>query len=288
MNIFKTALLLSLLTALLLGAGFLMGGQSGLIVAFAFALAINFFSYWFSDKIVLAMYHAQPANSESAPRLFRIVENLTQKAGMPMPKVYIIPNAEAPNAFATGRNPSHAAVAVTNPLLEMMNDDELEGVIAHELSHIKNRDTLIATVAATMAGAISMLATMAHWALLFGGHNRDDDNNSSPFAAVGAILMMILAPIAAMLIQMAISRSREYLADKSGAKIAGTPLGLAKALFKLEMYAKERKFNASPATAHMFIVNPLRGKDIASLFRTHPSTEDRIERLRALNTKEEK
>ncbi|MBI4843546.1 MAG: zinc metalloprotease HtpX [Nitrospirae bacterium] len=276
MNAMKTAVLMAGLTLLLVWAGAAFGGRSGMTMALIFAFMMNVFTYWFSDKIVLKMYKAKEVKEAEAPGLFSIVKNLTQRAGMPMPKVYIIEQPQ-PNAFATGRNPEHAAVAVTTGIMQILSREELEGVIGHELAHVKHRDILIGTVAATVAGAISYLAHMAQWAMIFGG--RDDDEGSNP---VAAIVMMIVAPIAAMLIQMAISRSREYSADSGGAKIAGNPRHLASALRKLEMASKQIPLNAEPATAHMFIVNPLSARGFASLFSTHPPMEERIARLEAM------
>ena len=272
MNIFKTMLLMTGLTLVLLWAGNALGGQSGMTVALVFALIMNAFSYWFSDKIVLKMYKAREVSRADAPELYEMVRRLTNKAGLPMPRVYII-NQPQPNAFATGRNPENAAIAVTTGIMSILSVNELEGVIAHELSHIKHRDILIGTVAATIAGAVSYLAHMAQWAMIFGG-NDDDDGN--PFAA---IVMMIVAPIAAMLIQMAISRSREYAADAGGARIAGNPGYLANALKKLHSASQQIPLKAEPATAHMFIVNPLSGGRMARLFSTHPPLEERIARL---------
>ncbi|MCL6583224.1 MAG: zinc metalloprotease HtpX [bacterium] len=279
MNSLKTTFLMVLLTVLLVLAGNAIGGQQGLMVAFILALVMNFGTYWFSDKIVLAMYRAQEVSREQAPELYDIVESLAKKAGLPMPRVYITPQ-ESPNAFATGRNPKHAAVAVTSGILRMLDRDELAGVLAHELSHIKHRDILISTIAAVMAGAITMLASMARWALLFGGLGGDDrDRRGGGGNALAALAMMILAPIAAMLIQMAISRSREYMADDEGAKISGHPLWLADALRKLQRGTRMIPLEANPSTAHMFIVNPLRGVGIQNLFSTHPPIEERIARL---------
>jgi heat shock protein HtpX len=240
---------------------------------------MNFGSYWFSDRIVLAMYGAQPIQESQAPDLYRVVRRLTSKAGIPMPRVYLIPS-DTPNAFATGRSPEHAAVAVTEGIMRMLDEDELEGVLAHELSHVKNRDTLIMTIAATLAGVITYLAHMAQWAAIFGGGRRDDDEGGG--GALGALLMAILAPIAAMLIQLAISRAREFQADASGAHLAGRPWGLAKALEKLDMASKVAPMQATPATAHLFIVNPLRGGGLLTLFSTHPPIPERIARLRAM------
>jgi heat shock protein HtpX len=277
-NMVKTTVFLALLTGLFVAVGGLVGGRSGMVMAFVFALIMNFVSYWFSDKIVLKMYGAQPIGEAEAPAVHRIVRNLATKAGIPMPKLYLIPS-EAPNAFATGRSPQHAAVAVTEGILRIMNETELEGVLAHELSHVLNRDVLISTVAATVAGAISMLANMAQWGLMFGGSRDEEGRGTNPIAL---LLTVILAPIAAMLIQMAVSRSREYQADASGARLTRNPGGLASALAKLGQAARIIPMNANPATAHLFIVNPLSGRSLASLFATHPPLEDRIARLQAM------
>ena len=279
-NSFKTALLLGLLTGIILGIGQLFGGSQGLVIAFVFALLINFGSYWFSDKIVLAMYHAREVSGDDAPELYRTVQNLTVRAQLPMPRLYVIPS-ESPNAFATGRDPQHAAVAVTEGILRIMNREELEGVIAHELSHVKNRDILIGTIAATLAGVVMMLANMARWAAIF-GVGRSDRDEEGGGGILGMILMSVLAPIAAMMIQMAISRSREFLADATGAKIAGNPLGLASGLAKLARASEMVPLEARPETAHMFIVSPLTGGSFLSLFSTHPPVEERIARLRAM------
>jgi heat shock protein HtpX len=279
MNTLKTAVLLTFLTVLLVFVGGALGGRTGMIYAFAFALVMNFVSYWFSDKIVLAMYRARPVTEAQAPELYSMVRRLIQKAGLPMPKVYIIPS-ETPNAFATGRNPEHGVVAVTEGIMRILSREELEGVLAHELAHIKHRDILTGTIVATIAGAISMLAQMAHWALLFGGGRRDDDEGGSPIVA---LVMMIVAPIAAMLVQMAISRTREYEADAGGAKLAGNPYGLANALLKLERGAQVIPMHdPNPATAHMFIVNPLTGRGIMTLFSTHPPIAERVKRLKEM------
>jgi heat shock protein HtpX len=279
MNGVKTFILLAALTALILAIGQMLGGRGGMIFALIFAAVMNLGSYWFSDKIVLAMYHAQPVTEAEAPELYRIVADLVQRASLPMPKVYIIPE-EAPNAFATGRNPEHAAVAVTQGILRVLDRNELSGVLGHELGHVKHRDTLIMAIAATIAGAISHLATMAMWGAMLGGRHADDDEGGNPIAALVA---MIVAPFAAMLIQMAISRSREYLADDAGAEISGNPIYLANALRKLEAWKKEIPMQAgSPATAHLFIVNPFAGGGMAKLFSTHPATEERIARLEAM------
>jgi len=278
-NQFKTALLLAVMTAFIMIVGNLLAGRQGMMIALVLAAGMNFFSYWYSDKIVLKMYRAREATPQQAPELFEMVQTLSRQAGLPMPKVYVIPK-ETPNAFATGRNPDNAVVAVTQGLLNLMERKEIEGVLAHELSHVKNRDILIGTIAATMAGAIMMLASMARWSAMFGGANRDDDGGG--MGAIGMIAMSIIAPIGAMIIQMAVSRSREYLADATGAKIAGSPEGLARALEKLGAYARQIPMNASPSTAHMFIVNPLSGKGLQTLFSTHPPMEERISRLRGI------
>jgi len=281
-NSFKTAMLLGALTGLILIIGQLFGGQQGLIIAFIFALIMNGGSYWFSDKIVLSLYRARELKYEDAPDLHGIVERLSQQAEIPKPRIYLIPS-QNPNAFATGRNPDHAVVAVTEGILRLLNQDELQGVLSHELAHVKNRDILIGSIAATLAGVIMMLASMARWAALFGGFGRDDEEGGG---IVGLIAMAILAPIAAMLIQFAISRSREYLADETGARVSKNPQGLASALEKLSLASKRIRMEASPATAkataHIFIVNPFSGKSLMGLFSTHPSSEDRIRRLRAM------
>ena len=280
MNTIKTGLLLGALTGILMLIGGSFGGQQGVVIAFIFAMAINFGSYWFSDKIVLRMYNAQAVSEHEAPELYAMVKNLALKASMPMPRVYIIPG-DTPNAFATGRNEQHAVVAVTEGILRILGRDELEGVLAHELTHIRNRDILIGSIAATLAGAIVMLANMAQWAAMFGGASRDDDEGGGS-NIVGLILMAVLAPIAATLIQMAISRSREYLADAGGAKISGKPYGLAGALEKLSLASQTMPMKANPSTAHMFIVNPLTGRSLMNLFSTHPPIEERIARLRSM------
>ena len=281
MNTTKTIVLMVGLTVLLVFLGGAFGGRQGMIFAFIFAMATNMFSYWFSDKIVLRMYGAQEATEAEAPMLWGVTHDLALKMNMPMPKVYVIPS-ESPNAFATGRNPKHAAVAATQGILRLLTREEQEGVMAHELGHVRNRDILIGTIAAAIAGAISMLAHMAQWAMIFGGYGgrRDDDEGAG--GVIGGILMIILAPIAALLIQMAISRSREYEADATGARICGNPLWLANALKKLEAGSQRVPLNANPATAHIFIVNPLRGRGFASLFSTHPPLEDRIARLETM------
>lgn len=280
MNAFKTVFLLTLLTLLLIFVGGWIGGRQGMIVAFAVALVMNFVSYWFSDRIVLAMYGAKEASPQEYPKLYSIVRNLATKADLPAPKVYILP-ADTPNAFATGRDPAHAAVAVTQGIMNLLSDDEIEGVISHELSHVKNRDTLVMTLVATIAGAIYMLSNMARWSMMFGG--RDDDRDTGNVFA--ALAIAILAPIAATLIQLAISRSREYMADDSGAGICGRPLSLANALRKLHNYSRQTPMKASPVTAHMFIVNPLAGGGFLALFSTHPPIERRIARLEELAIK---
>jgi len=277
MNTLKTVFLLGLLTGLIVVCGGLLGGRSGMLVALAFAALMNFGSYWFSDKIVLAMYRAKPASPQEAPRLHAIVDRLVARAGIPKPALFVIPDP-SPNAFATGRNPSHAAVAVTTGIAELMSDEELEGVIAHELGHIRNRDILISSVAATIAGAITWLATMARWGAIFGGFGGRSDRDEGG-GAIGLLFMAILAPIAAVVIQMAISRSREYAADAAGAEIAGNPYGLARALEKLGHATRRIPMDASPATSHMFIVNPLSGRALMNLFSTHPPLEERIRRL---------
>jgi heat shock protein HtpX len=279
-NIFKTGLLLAVLTAMLVLLGGAIGGQQGMMIAFFIALAMNFVSYWFSDKIVLAAYGARPIDEAAAPRLYAIVHRLATRAGIPMPRVYLIPS-ETPNAFATGRNPQHAVVAVTEGIMRILDEEELEGVLAHELSHVKNRDVLISTVAATLAGAITYLAHMAQWAAMFGGRSRDDEEGGSN--PIAMILLAVLAPIAALLVQMAVSRSREFQADATGARVAGRPWGLAKALEKLQMANQAMPMaDATPATAHLFIVNPLSGQTLMRLFSTHPPLEERIARLRAM------
>ena len=278
MQTIKTVLLLGVLTGLFLVVGKLLGGHTGMIVAFFFAMIMNFMAYWFSDKMALAMYGAREIPYEEAPWLHDMVEELAKNAGIPKPKIYLAP-IDIPNAFATGRNPEHAVVAVTSGILNVLSPEELRGVLAHEIAHVKNRDILISSIAATIGGAISMLTELAFWANIFGGRDEEDGIGS----LLGSLIMLIVAPIAAMLIQMAISRSREYAADATGAKICGCPLSLAKALEKLEMAAQklapiaEKEIN--PGTAHMMIVNPLRGSTIASLFSTHPPTEERIKRL---------
>lgn len=273
MNTVKTAFLMIALMGLFVVVGYWLGGEMGMIIAFGLAFAMNMVSYWFSDKIVLKLYKAREVGEDEAPRLYRVVRRLTERAGLPMPKVCIIPQA-APNAFATGRNPQHAAVAATQGLLDALKDDELEGVIAHELSHVGNRDILIGSIAATLAGAIMILARIAQFAAIFGGGGRDRRGGG-----FGLIFIAIFSAVAAMLIQMAISRSREYQADASAAKLSGNPRGLANALRALQRSNERVPTQANPATSHMFIVNPFSGRGLVKLFSTHPSTEDRIRRL---------
>ena len=276
MNLVRTGILMAGLTGLFIAIGYLIGGQSGMVMAFLFAAGTNLFAYWNSDKMVLSMYGAREADETTAPDLVHLVATLAHNAGLPMPKVYIAENPQ-PNAFATGRSPEHAAVCVTTGILERLNQEELAGVLAHELSHVKNHDTLIMTITATMAGAISMLA---NFAFFFGGNRRNNQ-----LGAVGAILLMILAPLAAMLVQMAISRTREFEADRSGALISGRPLWLASALRQISSDAgriENADAEAHPATAHMFIINPLHGGNFGNLFASHPSTEERIARLQTI------
>ena len=281
-NTLRTTFLLGLLTALIVWVGKLFGGQNGMMIALIFAAAMNLGSYWFSDKIVLAMYRAQPLDESQNPQLYSMVRDLTVQAGLPMPRLFVIPN-DTPNAFATGRNPEHAVVAVTDGLLRLLNREEIRGVLAHELSHVKNRDILIGSIAATLAGVIMMLANMAKWAAIFGGVRGGDEGDSRGGGVIAFLITVIVAPIAAMLIQMAISRSREYLADETGARLTHQPEGLAHALEKLAI-ASERlpMVDAKPSTAHMFIVNPLRGGGVMKLFSTHPPIEERVERLQQL------
>src|SRR5712692_5987385 len=274
-NMFKTAFLLTAMTLLLMFFGRYFGGQNGMFLALAFAAVMNFVSYFYSDKIALAAYRAQPVTREELPRAYAAVERLTQKIGIPMPKIYVIPS-ESPNAFATGRNPSHASVAVTHGILGLLTDEELEGVLAHELGHVNNRDILISSVAATIAGAITMLASMGRWAMLFGGMERDNRDRGG---GIAALFMLILAPIAAGLIQLAVSRSREYQADATGAHFTGNPYALASALAKLDAYSRRLPMMATPSTAHLFIIQPLLGMNLGSLFSTHPPIAKRIERL---------
>jgi heat shock protein HtpX len=276
-NAFKTAFLLTALTLLLMFIGRAFGGQNGMFIALAIAVVMNFVSYFYSDKIALSMYRAQPVTREELPRAYAAVERLTQKIGIPMPKMYVIPS-ESPNAFATGRNPGHASVAVTHGILGLLNDEELEGVLAHELGHVNNRDILISSVAATLAGAITMLASMGRWAMLFGGFGGGgrDRREGGGFAA---LLMLMVAPIAATLIQFAVSRSREYQADATGAHFTGNPYALASALQKLDASSRRIPMQASPSTAHLFIIQPFLGMNLGSLFSTHPPIAKRIERL---------
>ena len=274
-NTFKTAFLLTALTLLLMFIGRIFGGQNGMLIALVIAGVLNFVSYFFSDRLALAMYRARPVTREELPRAYQIVERLTQKIGLPMPKIYVIPT-ESPNAFATGRNPAHASVAVTQGILSLLNDEELEGVLAHELGHVRNRDILISSIAATIAGAITYFADIARWGMIFGGYERDDNNRGG---GLGAIFMLFLAPVAAMLIQLAVSRSREYQADETGAQFTGNPYALASALAKLDAYSKRMPLVATPSTAHLFIIQPLLGMSFGSLFATHPPIAKRIERL---------
>jgi heat shock protein HtpX len=277
-NQLKTGLLLGVLTALILLFGRLLGGQAGLMIAFVLAIVMNVGSYWFSDRIVLSMYKAKEVGPHDAPSLHRIVDELSNRAGIPKPRVFVIPE-QAPNAFATGRNPQHGVVAVTEGIMHLLSPEELKGVLAHELGHIKNRDILIQTVAATLAGVIIFISSMVKWAAIFGMGN-DDDDGGNPLLA---IVLAIVAPIAAFLIQMAISRSREYLADQAGARFSQNPDYLARALEKLDGYSKRvRMQKTNPATAHMFIVNPLSGQSLMQLFSTHPPIEERIQRLRSM------
>jgi heat shock protein HtpX len=276
MNQVKTVLLLGLLTGLLMVAGQAVGGKQGMLVGLVFAAVMNIGAYWFSDRIVLAMYRAKPADESTYPELVRLVRDLTVNAGLPMPKVYVIPTM-TPNAFATGRDPQHAAVAATEGIMRLLTREELAAVMAHELAHVKHRDTLISAIAATIAGAIGYLAHIAQWGMIFAGGNRDRENGGAN--AIAMLLTIIVMPIAAMLVQMAISRSREFLADEGGARISGNPRALASALAKLERGVEAAPMDAEPATAHMFIVNPLRGGGLLSLFSTHPPTAQRIARL---------
>lgn len=276
-NQMKTALLLAVLTVLIVWFGGALGGSGGMAIAFVFALGMNFFSYWFSDKIVLKMYRAREVSDAQAPELYQSLHRLSHAAGLPMPRVYLI-DSESPNAFATGRDPQHAAVAVTEGIMRLLSREELDGVLAHELSHIKNRDILIGSIAAVLAGVITYIAHMVQWAAMFGGLGGSDEDEGG--GVLGLIVMAVLAPLAAMVVQMAISRSREYLADETGARIAGTGSGLAGALAKLDAASRRVPLQASPATAHMCIVNPLSGRSFAQLFSTHPPIEERIRRLR--------
>jgi heat shock protein HtpX len=277
-NMLKTTLLLTFMTLVLMFVGQLLGGQNGMIWALVIAAVMNFVSYFFSDKIALAMYRAQPVTRDQLPRVYNIVERLTQRIGVPMPKIYLIPSP-SPNAFATGRNPNHASVAVTQGILDLLDDEELEGVLAHELGHVRNRDILISSIAATLAGAITLLARMAYFANIFGGGGGRDSRDRGGSNPLVALLMMIFAPMAAMLIQLAVSRSREYAADETGAHFTGNPYALARALQKLDAYSKRMPLAASPSTAHLFIVKPYVGDFFAGLFSTHPPIPKRIERL---------
>jgi heat shock protein HtpX len=279
MNTAKTVLLMTLMMVIFLLVGQLLGGTQGMMLALVLSVALNFITYWFSDKIVLAMYRARQVSESDEPRLYAILRSLTTQAQLPMPKVFIIPN-ETPNAFATGRNPNHASVAVTQGILKLLSEDELEGVLGHELAHVKHRDILTGTIVATMVGTITFLARMAGWSMFFFGGSRSGDRDSN---ALGELFLIIVAPLAAVLIQLAISRSREYAADEGGSSISHKPLSLANALRKLERGAERNPMSqASPASAHLFIVNPLRGGGILSLFSTHPPIEARIERLEKL------
>jgi heat shock protein HtpX len=278
MNTFKSTFLLVALTLFLLFIGQYFGGRNGIVIAFLFSVLFNFGAYFFSDKLALAMYRAQPVTREQLSRVYQVVERLSAKQGLPMPKIYVIPS-ESPNAFATGRNPKHASVAVTHGILQLLDDEELEGVLAHELGHVRNRDILTSSIAATLAGAITMVARMGYWASFFGGYGGGDRRDREG-GGIGALLMLILAPIAASLIQLAISRSREYEADATGARETGNPYALARALQKLDNYSKRIPMQASPTTAHLFIVAPLLGSGgFANLFSTHPPIKDRIRRL---------
>src|SRR5947209_11264849 len=277
-NTFKTAFLLTALTLLLMFVGRIFGGQNGMLIALIFAAVLNFVSYFFSDKIALAMYRAKPVTREVLPRVYQVVERLSEKIGIPTPKIYVIPT-DSPNAFATGRNPNHASVAVTQGILNLLNDEELEGVLAHELGHVRNRDILISSIAATVAGAITYLAEIARWGMIFGGYERDRDSRGG--GGFGALLMLILAPIAAMLIQLAVSRSREYQADESGAHFTGNPYALASALAKLYASSKRPPLPATPPSAHLCIVQPFLGMSMGNLFSRHPPMRKRTERVTA-------
>lgn len=275
MNAFKTTLLMTILTVLFVLVGNWLGGQGGMMMAFVFAILMNVGTYWFSDKMVLRMYGAEELDRSQYGHIYRTTEELTHRAGLPMPKLYLI-RGDQPNAFATGRDPDHAAVAVTESIVRLLSKDELRGVLAHELAHIKNRDILVATIAATFAGAISMIANMAQWAMIFGGGRSDDREGGHPIVA---IVMMIVAPLAAMMVQMAISRQREFLADAGGAQMSGNPISLATALKKLHSASQQIPMQATPATAHMFIVNPFSGGAMMKLFSTHPPMEERVAKL---------
>lgn len=276
LNSLKSAFLLSALTIITVLIGQALGGQSGMVIAFGFALVFNGISYWYSDKIAIKMTRSRPISREESPYLYGIVESLSQRAGLPIPRLYLTPSRQ-PNAFATGRNPQNAAVAVTQGLMELLDREELEGVLAHELAHIKNRDVFISTLAAVMAGVITILADMAQWALIFGGNNDEEEGSG-----LAALPMIILGPLAAMLIQMAISRSREYHADATGAQIAGSSEGLSRALLKLQQASRYLPMQVSPAASHMFIVNPISGRALLSLFSTHPPVEERVKRLQKI------
>ncbi|MEW6663507.1 MAG: zinc metalloprotease HtpX [Bacillota bacterium] len=278
MNGLKTMVLMVTLTLMFVAIGGILGGKSGMTFALIMAFGMNFITYWFSDKIVLKMYKARQVSEAESPELYSMVRRLAQKAELPMPRVYIM-DQDQPNAFATGRNPNNGAIAVTTGIMRILSREELEGVIGHELAHIKHRDILVGTIAATIAGAISYLAQMAQWTMIFGGRSSDEEGGGNPIAA---IVMMIVGPIAAMMVQMAISRSREYGADAGGARIAGNPLYLANALKKLHMASQRIPMHANPATSHMFIVNPLSGGGLLTLFSTHPPIEERIERLNSM------
>jgi heat shock protein HtpX len=274
-NVLKTFLLMLVLTVLVMGAGFLIGGDQGLKIAFVIALAMNFFSYWFSDHIAISMTRSRPLNERDAPEVYQALRELTHNAGMPMPRVYIMP-MEQPNAFASGRNPDNAVISVTAGLLRMLNYEEIKGVLAHELAHIRNRDILVSTIAAVMAGALMLIARFGMWGMMIGDRNR---NQGGPITALLSLLAIIIAPIAALLIRMAISRTREYGADATGAQLAGSPHGLASALQKMESYARRIPMQVNEAASHMFIVNPLSARGLSSLFSTHPPIRDRIRRL---------
>ncbi|MBI3312129.1 MAG: zinc metalloprotease HtpX [Candidatus Omnitrophica bacterium] len=282
MNVFKTTLLLTVLTLLFIGIGYVLGGRDGMVLAFSMALVMNFIAYWFSDKIVLAMYRAKPVTESEAPELVGAVRHLAQLSSMPMPKVYVIPS-EVPNAFATGRSPNHAAVAATQGILKMLTQDELIGVMAHELSHVRNRDVLISTIAAAIAGAIYFLIDMARWSLIFGGGRDRGNRGGGALNLIAFMVISIVAPLIAMLIQMAISRSREYQADETGARLCRKPLALASALEKIHAVSVRHPMEgANPATAHLFIVNPLSARGLMHLFSTHPPVEKRVEILHHL------
>ena len=274
----KTFLLMAILTVVLVVFGGILGGESGLIMAFGFALILNFFSFWFSDKLAIKMTKSRPLTEEEAPKLHKIIKDLSDKAGLPMPKVYVTPSSQ-PNAFATGRNPKNSAVALTEGIIRLLDKDELEGVIAHELSHIKNRDTLISTLAAVMAGALAFMARMGRFRMIFGGRR---NRSGGGLAVLVQILAIIFAPLAALVVRMAISRTREYKADETAARITGNPNGLANALRKMERQAKGNPMEINEATSHMFIINPFSGEGVSKFFSTHPTTDDRIEKLESL------